>query len=118
MVVSLIAFVIGILGLVGDAFLVFFFGAVEHLEEVNEGPFSVTTEITVRTIWGTILLMASSFVFYGSLKMKNLKGHGTAKAAAIVAMIPLVGPCLLLGIPFGIWAFVVLIRPHVKEAFR
>ena len=37
--------------------------------------------------------------------MRNLKNYGQARAAAVVAMIPLLGPCCLLGIPFGIWAF-------------
>ncbi len=117
MVVSLIAIVFGVLGLAGDVFLVLF-GVVDHLEEINDGPTSKYTQIIVRTIWGIILLIASSFVFFGALKMKNMTDYGTARTAAIVAMIPLVGPCCLLGIPFGIWAYSILSRPHVKDAFR
>lgn len=114
--VALIAVVFGVLGLVMDAFLLLS-GAVDRLESMNEGPISEYTQITVRTIWGIILLIASFFVLYGSLKMKNLTNYGTARSAAIVAMIPLVGPCCILGIPFGIWAFIVLGRPHVRDAF-
>ena len=38
--------------------------------------------------------------------------------AAIVAMIPRISPCCLLGLPFGIWALVVLSNGTVKAAFR
>jgi len=39
-------------------------------------------------------------------------------AASIIAMIPCVSPCCCLGLPFGIWALVVLARPAVKSAFQ
>ena len=92
-------------------------GAVERLEAMREGPISEYTQIAIRSVWGIILVIASSFVLYGSLKMKQLRDYRTAKAAAVVAMIPLLGPCCLLGIPFGIWAFAVLAKPHVRDAF-
>ena len=56
-------------------------------------------------------------IFMGASKMKNLRSHGFAMAAAIVAMIPCVSPCCLLGLPIGIWALVVLVKPEVKAAF-
>ena len=85
---------------------------------MNDGPISEYTQITIRSIWGVVLVLASSFVLYGAIQMRNLKNYGQARAAAIVAMIPLLGPCCLLGIPFGIWAFVVLGQPGVRNAFR
>ena len=72
----------------------------------------------MRVIWGILLLVASSFVLLGAIRMKNLKSHGIAKAAAIVAVVPLVGPCCLLGIPFGVWALITLEKPEVRNAFR
>jgi hypothetical protein len=39
-------------------------------------------------------------------------------AASIIAMIPCVSPCCLLGLPIGIWALVVLMKPEVKSAFH
>ena len=117
MVVSLIAIATGTFGLIGDAFLLMA-GVVGELEDRNQGPISEYTQITIRIIWGIILLIASAFVFYGSLKMKNMRDYGTAKTAAIIAMVPLLGPCCVLGIPFGIWAFTVLQKPHVRDAFR
>lgn len=116
-VVSSIAIVLGLFGLAADAFLVLS-GMVEKLDQLKQGGMSKYTQITVRTVWGIILVGASSFVFYGAMKMKSGHNYGLAKAASITAMIPCIGPCLLLGIPFGIWAFVVLNKPEVKQAFR
>ncbi len=116
LVVALFAIVIGLFGLAVDLFLVAS-GTVERLEELNDGPVSEQTQLMVRSVWGIVLVLASSFVVYGALKMLRMKHYGAAKAAAIVAMIPLLGPCCVLGIPFGIWAFIVLGKPHVKAAF-
>ncbi len=60
--------------------------------------------------WGGIILV-------GALKMKNLESHGYAMAGAITALVPC-NLCWLLGIPFGIWALIVINRPEVREAFR
>jgi hypothetical protein len=50
--------------------------------------------------------------------MKKLESYGLAMAASIIAMIPCVSPCCLLGLPIGIWALVVLMKPEVKSAFH
>jgi uncharacterized membrane protein len=116
-VVALISIVCGLLALAMDVVLVAT-GAIERLEEVNEGPVSEYTIITIRSIWGVVLLIASTFVLFGAMKMRNLQNYRTARAAAVVAMIPFLGPCCVLGIPFGIWALVALGKPGVRSAFR
>lgn len=116
MVVSLIAVGLGTLGLVFDVFLLAS-GAIAQLEAVNDGPIRESTAITIRMIWGFVLIIAAIFVFYGSLQMKQLRNYQVARSAAIVAVIPCLGPCCLLGIPFGIWALIVLGKPHVRDAF-
>ena len=116
-IVAAIALVVGTLALIGDVVLIAS-GAVAKLEEMNTGPISEYTQITIRTIWGIALIIASAFVLYGAIQMVSLKNYGASKMAAIIAMIPLLGPCCILGIPFGIWAFVVLGKPEVKAAFR
>jgi hypothetical protein len=60
-------------------------------------------------IYGTVLA--------GALKMRKLESYGLAMTASILAMLPCSG-CCLLGLPFGIWALVVLSDPYVKSAFR
>jgi hypothetical protein len=63
-------------------------------------------------------ILLSAVIFYGGLKMKRLENHGLAVASSILAIIPCTSPCCLLGIPVGIWALVVLMKPEVKSAFH
>jgi len=86
------------------------------------GPFNVeegeATSIAIRTVWGIAIFAASVFSFWGGLQMQKLKNYDLARNAAIVASIPCLGPCCLLGIPFGIWAIVTLGCPEVRSAFE
>jgi hypothetical protein len=62
-------------------------------------------------------LVVCLVMLFGALSMKKVHGYGFAMAAAILAVIPCTSPCCL-GLPFGIWALVVLNDPAVKAAFR
>lgn len=74
------------------------------------------------TVGGYILalisLLLAPVVIYGAIQMLKGKKPGLAKAAAIVAMIPISSCCFLLGIPAGIWALVVMAKPEVKALFQ
>jgi GYF domain 2 len=65
-----------------------------------------------------ICILMAAVVLFGAIKMKKLENYGLALAASILAMIPCVSPCCLLGLPLGIWALVVLLKPEVKSAFH
>lgn len=67
-------------------------------------------------IFGVIALAAMGLIFFGAMKMKALESYGLAMTAAILSMIPCFTVCCL-GIPFGIWALVVLLNDEVKAAF-
>jgi hypothetical protein len=71
---------------------------------------------------GTILcvvgILMGVVVLLGALKMKKLEGRALALTASILAMVPGLSPCCVLGLPFGIWALVVLSKPEVKTAFH
>jgi hypothetical protein len=86
------------------------------------GPFEVeegeTASIAIRTVWGIAIFGASLFTFWGGLQMQKLRNYDLARNAAVVAAIPCLGPCCLLGIPFGIWAYTVLGRPEIRSAFE
>ena len=73
---------------------------------------------TVGTVSGLISLAVGAFILVGAYRMMKLRSYGLAVAASIIAMIPCVSPCCCLGLPFGIWALVVLARPAVKSAFQ
>ena len=56
-------------------------------------------------------------VFVGAGRMKQLRSYGLALTAAIVSLIPcLTGVCCT-GMPFGLWALIVLMNPDVKAGF-
>lgn len=85
-------------------------GANARLAQMMAGSLGVVSSVIGLAIGGVILA--------GALKMKEGRSYGFALAAAILAMVPCVSPCCCLGLPFGIWALVVLIKPEVKAAFR
>lgn len=63
-------------------------------------------------------LLVAAFLIFVSLKMKELKEWGLCIAASILAMIPCISPCCIVGLPIGIWCLVVLTKPEVKAAFK
>lgn len=63
-------------------------------------------------------ILVAGFIIYAALKMKDLSQWGLAMAASILAMIPCISPCCIVGLPVGIWCLVVLTKPEVKTAFR
>jgi hypothetical protein len=70
--------------------------------------------VQYAVVIGTVI--GSALVFVGGLQMKNLKNRGFVMFTSILAMTPC-NCCCLLGLPFGIWALVVLNDETVKRAF-
>ena len=69
-------------------------------------------------IFQSIVGIVVSFVLWqGASKMQALQNYQFAFTASIIAMVPCVSPCCWLGVPFGIWALVVLNRAEVKSQF-
>jgi hypothetical protein len=69
-------------------------------------------------LFGIIGLAVAGFIIFSSRKMQRLEGWTTAVVASVVAMIPCISPCCLVGLPIGIWSLIVLMKPEVKGAFR
>jgi hypothetical protein len=65
-----------------------------------------------------VLLLASVLVLFGAIQMLKLRSYGLAMTGSILSLIPCISPCCILGIPFGIWSLIVLLRPEVKQAFH
>ena len=55
---------------------------------------------------------------FGAVCMLRMRRYGFAMASAILALIPVCSPCFFLGIPFGIWALVVLSQAEVRQRFE
>lgn len=74
------------------------------------GPFGI--------ISGLVGLVLAVLIFMGGLKMKSLRSYEFSVTASILAMLPCVTPCCLVGLPIGIWALVVLLSAEVKSQFH
>jgi hypothetical protein len=82
---------------------------VQQLLHLIYGPLGIINSLFALAI--------SVLVLIGATKMQSLRSLEFAFAAAILAMIPCLTPCCVLGLPFGIWALVVLKKPEVKSQF-
>jgi hypothetical protein len=56
-------------------------------------------------------------IVYGVMRMRELENYKLAVIGSVLAILP-ISPGCLLGVPFGLWALVVLTRKEVKKAFR
>jgi tRNA A-37 threonylcarbamoyl transferase component Bud32 len=57
------------------------------------------------------------FVFLCARRMENLRSYQMVMLGCVLAMLPCFSPVVLIGLPVGIWALVVLFRPEVRAAF-
>lgn len=78
--------------------------------KVMMGPLGIASNL-VNIVIGVLILV-------GGLKMRKLESYGLAMTAAILSIIPCTTSCCLVGIPIGVWAVVVLMRPEVKSSFH
>lgn len=69
-------------------------------------------------IFSLIGIVISSLLILATVKMQRLQSFGFAMTMSILAMIPCISPCCILGLPFGIWSLVVLNDAGVKAAFQ
>ena len=56
-------------------------------------------------------------VLFGAIQMRKLEHYNFALATSIMATVCCLSPWFLLGVPFGIWALVVLCSQDVRDAF-
>ena len=90
-------------------------GAAQRLNRRGIDP---TVAVAIRLAWGCLLVAVSCYVFWGALQMKRMANFRHAKSAAMIACVPCLGPCCVLGIPFGAWGLTVLKRPEVWKSFE
>ncbi len=88
-------------------------GAIEQFDN----PAVKRMQILVRMFLGLIVLANCVFSIWAGVQMQRLQQHQLCWLAAVLLCIPALGPCVCLGIPFGIWAITVLNRSEVAEAF-
>jgi hypothetical protein len=64
------------------------------------------------------IILITLVVLYGANEFRRLGNRNAAWTAVILACIPFCSPCLVLGIPIGIWGLTMLGRTEVREAFK
>jgi hypothetical protein len=119
--------VTGIIGIVGQliglllnllGIGLFAAGAQQQGAPAQQAQFMAYFQGTGAIVAAIIGSVVGILIVLGAIKMRNLESYGLAMTASILAMIPCVSPCCLLGLPMGIWAIVVLGKPEVKAAFH
>jgi hypothetical protein len=85
----------------------------------------VTTETTAESLSLVSLLTScgvsmiiSGMILVGTQAMRSVRSFAMCVTISIIAVIPICSPLFALGVPFGIWALVVLMQPEVRYAFR
>jgi hypothetical protein len=86
-------------------------GEQQGLPTFLTGSFGFGSPVSILT------LGATGVILYGALKMKKRESRNWAMAASVLALIPLLSPCCLIGLPIGIWSLVILSKPEVKQSF-
>jgi predicted Zn finger-like uncharacterized protein len=98
--------------------------AVQQLQEVYQRlgmqvePGMVATAWKLALVLQAIIVLVGLLTVSGALRMLQLRNYGLALTASILAMLNFGNCCCVLGIPFGIWALIVLLRPEVRAAFE
>ena len=81
-------------------------------------------DTSVRHVWVSAISYMAIVILYclvlisGAFSMIRGGSYVWAVVTSYLALVPLFGPCYVLGIPIGIWALIVLRNPAVKAAFR
>jgi len=118
--------VVGIIGLVGmGIYLVLtFVGLSMEPDKLQPPPGADGAERTGFYIGlygalGTMILsLCMQFLVIASgFALMRRQGYMLALSGSIAAVVPCMSPCCVIGIPFGIWALVVLADQQVKDAF-
>jgi len=65
---------------------------------------------------GVLILLSSSVIIIGALKMMKLEAYPLAVVASMLAMITTPGS--IIGLPIGLWALITLRRADVRTAFE
>lgn len=109
--------VAGIIGLVSMGGLTVL-GTIGWLaEDAANANAEEVAEFITGVLMFIVAALANAAIIFCAIQMQRLKSYGLALTGAILAVIPGISPCCVLGIPFGIWALVVINQPDVKNAF-
>ena len=64
------------------------------------------------------MLAVATLVLIGSLQLLRQRSWILGLTAAVLLLVPCLGPCCLLGMPIGAWTLFVLLQPDVRGMQR
>ena len=73
--------------------------------------------IVANMVVNGLLLVIHAVICFGALQMVRVRSYANAMTAAIASLIPFCSPVVFFGIPFGLWALLVLRQRRVRNAF-
>mgnify|MGYP000843977813 CR=1 FL=1 len=73
---------------------------------------------TFGIVLGALNLISGVVLVLGGLSLMRRKSYGLAMTGAILAIVPGFSCCCLFGMPLGIWALLLLLKPEIKAAFQ
>lgn len=65
-----------------------------------------------------LAIVCQIVVIIGAIGMLKVKSYNMAMTASVISVVPCLSACCVVGMPFGIWAIVILNDSTVKAAFR
>ncbi|HRX81259.1 MAG TPA: hypothetical protein P5307_19455 [Pirellulaceae bacterium] len=97
-----------------------FGGVVYYVGLINDPDtdFQTRRTFTMSIGWIVISILYCVAIITGAVSMARRGSYMWAVVTSCLAMVPLLGPCYFLGITFGIWSFLLLRQPGVRESFR
>lgn len=85
-------------------------------EQMSQMPGFVEFMQKFGMVLGLVGEVMAVLIILGALNMRRLKSRGFAMTGAILAMLP-ISCCCVAGLPIGVWAMVVMLKPDVAAAF-
>jgi hypothetical protein len=64
-----------------------------------------------------LAIVFGGLIIFAGFRMKDARSWNLAAGASVLAMLPCLSPCCILGLPAGIWSLMVLMDDEVKEEF-
>ena len=110
----IVAAIIHIVAMVGEVPIVFVYLYEEVRRHGGHAPFGTLGVTMIAFLVGCLPACIQLISARSAFQAKSL---WLCRAAALTACIPFLTPAIFLGIPFGIWAAIVLFMPSTAAAF-
>jgi hypothetical protein len=74
--------------------------------------------LTIHVTSEALLIGIAAFILNAGYEMRALRNPHRVRVGLGLAMVPLLSPCVVLGIPVALWGWATMSRPTVKAAMQ